>query len=238
MNLSTALCCSLLMAASLTWPAQAQTATPSAPPDYSAAERLLLMSRQLDALKPPTRLGYRFTHAGSQDAPFTDRVNLQVDKDARGRCCTAVGEFLTGARKVQLPEIEQAEGNPVILYFLEHDIREMNRLTKGSTNYFRKRIRMALYNSASLRETTARYQGRTVAAKEISIQPYLDDPNRARFEQYTRKRYVFVLSDAVPGAVISIRSVAPADGQPTPLVDEELLLDGAETLATATTARL
>ena len=103
-----------------------------------------------------------------------------------------------------LPEVEEAEGNPVILYFLERDIREMQRLTKGQPNYFRKRIRMAIYQGAPIREVSLPYRGKTVAAREISIAPYLDDPTRARFEKLANKQYVFMLSDAVPGGVYAI----------------------------------
>ena len=42
------------------------------------------------------------------------------------------------------------EGNPVLLYFLERDIREMERLTGGKSGYFRKAIRLALARSASV----------------------------------------------------------------------------------------
>lgn len=211
----------------------APPATPSAAaqedrPDYSPAERLLLMSRQLDTVKPPAKLSYRFIKSGSLEKPFTDAVTVKLTRDKTGKCCTAEGEFLTGERRINLPEVEQPEGNPVILYFLEHDIREMNRLTKGSTNYFRKRIRMALYNGASLRDTRVNYQGKSVAAKEITIRPFVDDPNRARFEQYTGKQYVFVLSDAVPGSVVAIRSTATPPAGGTPLIDEEMVLEGAD----------
>ena len=196
--------------------------------DFSAAERLLLMSKQLESLKPPTRLKYSFTKRGTLEAPFSDTVALNLARTDKGRCCKASGDFLTAERRMPLPEVDDAEGNPVILYFLEHDIREMNRLTKGSTNYFRKRIRMALFEGATLRDVSASYRGKPVAAKEIVIRPFVDDPNRARFEQFTQKQYVFVLSDAVPGSVVSIRSSAVAAGASTPLIEEELWLDGVD----------
>jgi hypothetical protein len=204
--------------------------------DFSPAERLLLMSRQLDNVKPPSKLNYQFIKRGSLEKPFSDTVGVSVVRTADGKCCKATSEFLSGERQLPLPPVDEAEGNPVILYFLEHDIREMNRLTKGSVNYFRKRIRMALYESASLRDVTVSYQGKSVAGKEILIKPYQDDPNRARFEQFTRKQYVFVLSDAVPGGVATIRSTVPADGAAAPLIEEELDLDGVD--ATRQSAQL
>jgi hypothetical protein len=216
-------------------PALAQSAV--APPtaaseadrqDYSAAERLLLMSDQLHTLKPPTTLSYGFKKAGSLEEGFDDKVELHLKRQPDGRCCIASGDFLTGARRMPLPDIEQAQGNPVILYFLERDIREMQRLTKGNANYFRKRIRMALYASASIQDASFTWRGKPVAGKTVTIRPYLDDPNHARFENFVRKQYVFSLSDAVPGGVVAIRTQAAAAEGSATLIDEQLLLAQAE----------
>lgn len=196
--------------------------------DFSPAERLLLMSPQLGAIQPPSTLTYRFRKTGTLEEAFDDRVGVKLERQADGRCCKASGEFLSGQRRLSLAEVEQAEGNPVIVYYLEHDIRAMQRRTKGSANYFRKRIRMALYDGASITDVKLTYRGKAIDAQAITIRPYRDDPNRARFAQLADKRYVFVLSDAVPGSVVSIRSTAPADGSAAALIDEELLLDGAE----------
>jgi hypothetical protein len=193
--------------------------------DFSAAERLLFMSNQLGALKPPLTLRYSFRKSGSLEEGFEDKVSVALTAQPDGTCCAARGEFLGGARKLVLPELPSAEGNPVTLYFLERDIREMQRLTKGAPNHFRTRIRMALFEAATVRDVSLPYRGDTIAGKEIDISPYLDDPNRARFEKFARKQYVFTLSDAVPGGVYGIRSLI---GEPdAALIVEEMLIDGA-----------
>jgi hypothetical protein len=135
-------------------------------------------------------------------------------------------EFLSGPRRLALPEIESAQGNPAILYFLERDIREMERLTKGKANYFRKRIRMAVAEAASIAELSLPYRGAQVKVQQITLAPYLDDPLRARFENLAGKRYVFTLSDAVPGGLLSLRTqVDGAAANAPPLLSEELRLD-------------
>jgi hypothetical protein len=204
--------------------AQAQPHAEQDKQDFSAAERLLLMSNQLHMLKPPATLNYRFRKAGSLEENFTDTVALRLTRLPDGKCCQASGEFLTGKRQLALPEIEQPEGNPVILYFLEHDIRDMQRLTKGSARYFQKRIRMAFYEAAKVQDARFTWHGKTVAGKEITIRPYADDPNRAKFEQFIGKQYVFSLSDEVPGSVVAIRTEVATPGSSTPLIEEELLL--------------
>ena len=204
-------------------------------PDFSAAEQLLLMDDQLRGMKAPTTLNYRYRKTGSLEAPREDTVDLKVRAQPNGKCCAASSDFLSGEHRVTLPDVEQAKGNPVILYFLEHDIRDMNRLTKGSMGYFRKRIRMALFQGAQVSDVKLQYRGKAVGGQQITISPYVDDPNHQRFEQFVRKQYVFVLSQAVPGRLASIRTVvAPAQGATVPLLQEELLLDGIELTPAAT----
>lgn len=195
--------------------------------DYSPAEKALFMTNQLAALQPPATLNYSFSRSGSLEPAFDDRVAIRLSAQADGRCCAAAAEFLSGARRLALPDLESVQGNPALLYFLERDIREMNRLTKGQSNYFRKRIRMAVYQSATIRKLSVTWQGREVAAQQITIAPYLDDPLRARFETLAGKRYVFTLSDAVPGGVYAIRTqVDAADAAAAPLLVEEMRLAG------------
>lgn len=193
--------------------------------DFSAAERALFMTNHLAALKAPARLAYTFRKSGSLEAGFEDQVRVIWQAQSGAGCCTVSTEFLDGQRRVELPAIESAQGNPVILHFLERDIREMQRLTQGKPNYFRKRIRMALFQSASVRELVLSYQGRSIAAREFVIAPYADDPLRARYEKLADKRYVFTLSGEVPGGVVSIRTQVA--GQATGLLlREEMVLDG------------
>lgn len=204
------------------------------PKDFSAAERALFMTDQLAKLRPPTTLRYQFHRSGSLEPAFDDKVSIALKARSSGRCCDATGEFLSGERKIELPPVEGAAGNPVTLFFLERDVREMERLTKGKSAYFRKRIRMAIFEGAQQRAVTLRYRGKAVAGREFTITPYLDDPNRPRFEQLATKRYVFTLSDAVPGGVYAIRALvadAAKGPQATPLLAEELLLEGADDAA-------
>ena len=174
--------------------------------DYSAAEKALFIDNQFGALKPPLTLRYAYRKAGSLEPGFDDTVAITLRRSAEGNCCAASTEFLHGERALKLPDIESTQGNPAILYFLERDIREMQRLTQGKQNYFRKRIRMAVFQGATLRPVQLEWAGKPVDGQEIVISPYLDDPLRGRFEQMAGKEYVFTLSAAVPGGVHSIRT--------------------------------
>jgi hypothetical protein len=180
----------------------------------SPAEVLMFETDHLARMKAPATLVYEFRKLSNVEPAFTDSVQLDVSS-SKGQVHAAL-HFLSGARQRELPEVDDAHGNPVLLGFLEHDIAEMKRLTGGSVTYFRKRIRLALATSAQVTPQRITYQGKTVEGKAVRIQPYLDDPLRARFEIYTRKTYTFVFSDAVPGGVYQVRtSLANAgDGRP------------------------
>jgi len=196
--------------------------------DFSPAERALFMTNQLASLRPPVTLNYRFSKSGSLEAGFEDKVVIKLRAQESGGCCASSAEFLSGPRRLPLPDVEVAEGNPAILYFLERDIREMSRLTKGQPNYFRKRIRMAVYQGAQIVDVTLPYQGKQVAGRQITIAPYLDDPLKARFEKLAGKQYVFTLSEAVPGGVYAIRArIEGESAGATPALLEEMVLDGA-----------
>ena len=195
--------------------------------DYSPAERALFMTNHLAGTQPPATLRYAFAKSGSMEEGFEDKVAVKLKAAKGGKCCIADAEFLSGPRRLSLPEIDQAQGNPVVLYFLERDIREMNRLTKGQQNYFRKRIRMVVYQGAQVEDVTVSFRGKDVPARQIRIAPYLDDPLRTRFEKLANKTYVFTLSDAVPGGLYAIRTrIAGDTADAAPLIVEEMVVDG------------
>jgi hypothetical protein len=215
---------------------QAPDAAASSAP-ISRAEQAVFMDPHLQNLQPPVRLQYRFRRSGSQarDSAFDDEVSLDLKPRADGRCCAAQGRFLSGARAMALPDLEDARSNPVTLFYLEREVRELQRRTGGQAAHFRRRIRLALAD-ASVVPVTIRHDGRELQAQRVSIAPYLDDPQRARFERFAATRYEFTLSPQVPGGVVSIRTVLPAAAEaaagsasapgpdPVPLLEETLIL--------------
>lgn len=193
-----------------------------ASPEPSAAERLLFMTPHLAGIKAPTTLRYAFVRSGDGGS-FTDAVTLQLTKAASRDCCKASGSFLSGERAQRVPEVDDASANPVLLYFLEYEVRQLQRKTKGGVAHFRRQIRLALVDRAELAPTRIEWAGREVAATTVQVSPFLDDPYRARFERDAVKRYSFVMSDAVPGGVYQIRSLLPAAGAAA-AVEETLTL--------------
>lgn len=199
----------------------------------SPAETLLFETDHLARVNAPATLVYAFRKESNVEPGFRDEVRLDLVR-ANGKL-SAVLHFLSGEHKHDIPALEEAHGNPVLLGFLERDIAEMKRLTGGSTSYFRKRIRMALAQEAEVTRQSITYQGKTVQARTVRIQPYLKDPMHARFEKYLRKTYTFILSDEVPGGLYQLRAslgnegpvrkaAAPAAPAAPVVIDETLTL--------------
>ena len=170
----------------------------------SQAETLLFETDHLARIKPPAVLVYEFRKVSNVEQGFNDKVQLNL-ASSKGKTSTTL-DFLSGTHKHAIPALEDAHGNPILLGFLERDIAEMKRLTGGSSAYFRKRIRMALAEGAKVSTQTIRYQGKSLPAQALRIQPYLNDPMHARFEPYVHKTYTFVISEQVPGGVYQLRS--------------------------------
>lgn len=206
------------------------------PSEFSQAERLVFVDPQLANVKSATLLNYSYVKSGSMEPGFEDSVQIAVRPGKDGKA-TVKGNFLSGERQVQLPEIPDAEANPVILFFLERDIREMERLTKGKSGYFRKRIRLTMVDGAQVRDTTVSFAGRDVPAREVSLSPYESDPMRNRFEKYALKRYTFVLANGVPGGVYQVRTALPgALPSDAPVLEEVMTLTGTEPAKSAAPA--
>lgn len=190
----------------------------------SPAEVLLFQTNHLQNVQPPVTLTYSFKKLSSDEPGFDDEVQLDVKGINPDRSAVVAMRFLSGARKLAIPEAENSEGNPVLLGFLERDIGEMQRLTGGTSSYFRKRIRMALAQGAQVRPVAFTCMGKRLEGQEVTIQPYLNDPLHQRFEKYVSKRYVFVISEQLAGGLYQIRAssrTVPAD---TALMDETLTL--------------
>jgi hypothetical protein len=217
-------------------PAAAEARVPGTG-DISPAQRAVFMNHMQNTT-PGTTIEYRFTHRGSLDQPFDDTVKLiMLPADAapgRDGAPPAAVAFLTGARQTRVNPSGDPTGNPVVLYFLERDSREMERLTGGKAPYHQRRIKIALNEDQTVEPIEIDWDGRKVAARRVTITPYRDfahEDLKAKYGPLLAKRYEIVLSDAIPGTLYSMRAFVP-DGD-KPVVDDMLVFAGVKQGATA-----
>ena len=197
----------------------------------SEAEQRLFLDAHLANVTTPATLNYRYTKSGSLEAPVAaDEVHVSLSAAEGGK--QAHVDYLSGSRAMSLPDLQGITSNPVILYFLEQDVREMQRLSSGKSAYFRKRVRLALAESAQVRPVNVQLDGRAVDAVEITVRPYDKDPMQRRFAPYADKTYSFTLSPEVPGMVYEMRTTMydtktkAADTGASTLIEETLTFAG------------
>lgn len=191
--------------------------------DISPAETLLFQTNHLQNIHEPVTLTYAYKKVSNVEPGFDDEVHVDVTKINPDLSVSVSMRFLSGSRKLEIPEVGNSQGNPALLGFLERDIVEMKRLAGGSTNYFRKRIRLALADAAQVRRIIFTYKGKQVEGQEVSVQPYLNDPLHERFEKYVNKSYVFVISNQVSGGVYQIRTSSSGGGNGTMPQDKTVM---------------
>jgi hypothetical protein len=173
----------------------------------SDAQVLLFETPHLAALQPPLRLDYAFLREEAGRDPVRDSIRLEVRASAEAGRRDVTTEFLTGPRAIHYPPAPGFRGNPLLLFALDRDARELSAATGGSTAWFRNRIRQGLAEAATLHRITVETEGRHVEATEIDLMPFAGEPRARRYQE---RRYSFVVTDAVPGWVQAIRTDLPA----------------------------
>jgi hypothetical protein len=175
----------------------------------SEAERLLFMQNALAKIREPRTIAYDYASEAENAAPVHEHATLTLKPGPDGRCCSSHVDYLSGPMAVALPDLDDPQGNPVLMYFLEGEVRLLEHKTKGQSAHFRRRIRGALADDATLSDTTVRWNGRDVPARVVHIAPFQTDPYKARFEREAKTEYSFVVSDAVPGGLVRMTATIP-----------------------------
>lgn len=182
----------------------ASSAEPKPSAEITPAEHLIFEADHLHDVPAQTELDYAMVAVGDKATP-PEVVRVLVASQGNAKGDAKVSDH-SGA--LTLPT-SGLPCNPVVIYFLERDIAEMESLTGGQRRYFQKRVRLALAEGPKIVSATDRIAGKSVTVRQVVIQPYLHDPNAERFTRYTAKRYTFELADALPGQIALIRTEVP-----------------------------
>jgi hypothetical protein len=196
----------------------------------SPAEQHLFLSDHFQGAPANMTLHYSYLRGGTLQAARDGRIKMIVSPSKTVPDQHHVRfEYSSSDEQFELPESDEATGNPVILVFLQRDVAQMQRLTGGQAAYFRKGVRMALANAAEITSVSFEYAGKTVTGEQITVRPFVADPLRKRFERLADKVYTFTLSPAVPGTVYRMHTIArAAKDADAPLLEETLTLSGVE----------
>lgn len=157
-------------------------------------------------------LHYAYSKESYIEEGRTDTIDVIVENIRNTGRNDQSYEFFTGDHKRPYGARENQLGNGVFVMFLEWDVHEMERLTKGSWRHFQRRIRWALAAGAAHKEVVIDYDGKPIKGIQYSIKPYAKDPKAKRYGLYANKYYIFTLSDEIPGMIYQVRTIVP-DGK-------------------------
>jgi hypothetical protein len=191
-------------------------------PPLSPAQIALFQTEHLKDIAQPVVLEYAFHHHGGPSGDFDDTVTADI-RTINGDGGKDVWiDFLTGAHHVNFPPALGFHGNPLLMFFLEHDVVEMRDATGGAAQFFRNRVRQAFVDRAEMRPVEITVDGQKRNATEIVLAPFRNDPDLTRFPVFAEKIYRFILSDAVPGRFYQISTTLPATDAATGAFEESM----------------
>lgn len=191
--------------------------------ELSPAQSLIYDAPHLKNVAAGEELGYVWTadHPPAADptapaagAPVSDRATLEVTaaRDDGSRDVTL--DFLTGERKLDLPPFEGWHGNPVLLAVFERFAEDFAiQAGGGGSLYFRNRMREALADKrTSMQDVSADWRGERVPATRIDVVPFENDAYLGKRPGLGDAKISLVLSEAVPGGVLSATVQSAGDG--------------------------
>lgn len=187
--------------------------------ELNQAQQLVFMEDHLRNVPRNRVINYDFESHIKGMEDVADTVQMTVTEVREDNTRNLSFEFLTGSRRIDFHDAEGYRGNPIIIQFLERDIRDMSQATGGSTDYFRNRIRKS-FTDPQVRTIRISLDGKDMDAVEVMVTPFVKDPNIAKFQRYAQKRYEFVFAVGVPGGLYRIHTLVPADDE---IQIEELL---------------
>jgi hypothetical protein len=115
-----------------------------------------------------------------------------------------------GTRSRGLGNYPASVGNPVIMYFLESVLSDIAVQSGGSPFYMRNRIKEALLRDAQIAPMSLHYLDRDIAAREVTIRPFLSDKARERMGRFSELTLAVTVSNDIPGWYYSLVATVPA----------------------------
>ncbi len=210
--------------------AEPDTTKPSIP--YSEAQTLLFDTPHLKNIVSEAKLYYDVAQTGSMTTKLTDRIVLSVTPVDGHEGKDIEPQFLSGKNKKEFPPVRKRRGNFLLAYFLQWDIEKLqnNRaLNMGRIHrqYVQSVMRDAFLTQAEVKAGDISFNGKSLEAEFIRMQPLLGMKDEPRYENLWNKRYEFVLAD-VPGGIYRITTETPGDKPGAPKELTEITLSHIE----------
>ncbi|MDK1494067.1 hypothetical protein QN219_29230 [Sinorhizobium sp. 7-81] len=175
----------------LLFPSRALKGLEAVPGGSEGGESTLVYDRVISGVEGPAAGSFSIGLKISPD----DKVALTLHQGARAR---GLGNYPASV------------GNPLIMYFLESVLADIAAQSGGSPFYMRNRIKEALLRDAQIVPKSLHYQSRDIAAREVTIRPFVNDKARERMGRFSELALAVTVSEDIPGWYYSLVATVPA----------------------------
>jgi hypothetical protein len=176
---------------------------------FSEVNNALFDSPHMKNIKVPGSLNYLYKKSNIGEQTKEDKVSVNITNISDTGRTDQAYIFFTGDNKRPYQDRTKLLGNGIFMLFLEWDVHELERQTKGSWRHFQRRIRWAMAAGAAKKDVLISYQGKELKGTQYIIQPYVDDEKSVRYGTHANKYYTFTLSDGIPGTIYEVRTIVP-----------------------------
>jgi hypothetical protein len=179
------------------------------PTPLSPAQVALFQTPLLANVTQPEALEFRFERTGG--APLTDTASERIVEIHPDGKKLVTFDFLTSEHHELFPGVDDVAGNPLLMVFLEHDVREMARMLDMPAEFFRELIRDSFSDRAKIETIQYDFGGKTVPARRVTVQPFTDEPRLQRLLSVKQKQYSFIICEQTPGKLAEISASMPGE---------------------------
>lgn len=191
---------------------------------YNAPEQLIFGDEHMANIKPGQKLTYKFSRKGVFGDNFDDKVVMDIFKGQEENNKAVAFEFFSGKNRRPYPSFGFVTTNPLITIYFNKDAWDLARKikAKGTANYLRNRIIDGIGKVEEVKKTTCAYEGKELAAQQISFQPYIKDENNHQLAHFSAITYEITIAADLPGGLCKIRSIVPqhVGGVPDHIVEK------------------
>jgi hypothetical protein len=197
------------------------------PAAAATVQELVFGAHLLAGLSEPQTLHYRYEARGSMLPQIhRSQVSMEVREVRQDGRKLVHFDMFEGQSRRQFGPMQARLQNPLIIVCLQRDVVQMGNQTGGSPEYFRKRIRDAFVEPAKVERLEIPFDGVALPAVRVSIMPFVDDPQIARFAQFRHKRYEFTVAESLPGGLYEIAARTPKNDAGEVLLEERITYAG------------
>jgi hypothetical protein len=178
--------------------------------DPPKATDIIFEHKHLANVEPGKQIDYHFSRIVSDakllGEPFADNITLKIVAAKPTGEKDVDLQIYTGERARELQKIPDVTINPVFIVYFKLAVSTLSTLTGEKTGYLQDRFSMGLKDKSKIEPVKVAYNGKTIDAYRITMDPYIGDKNESKMQGWEGAHHVLVLSDQVPGEIVDLVS--------------------------------